>query len=355
MPKFQDPTNNLKYFDPRFILIRRGETIEWKNDDTKNHMILSHKFEQPTDLLRIGPIVPGETQSKQITYGVSKIDYLCSIHPEERGTIVILEKDEDDLTNTEKFRMLSNTFNIKPAPGMEHLDSPERRTREQALKGIEEPKSLLKYFDPLTFEMLLYPDKHQLQSKSLTIVFWDISRFSDMSLQFVDDPSTVISLLKKYFTEANKIIHGNNGILDKFIGDGVMAYFGHDDNTENQAAINAINAALELKEKFIVIKDEWVKESALESKNVGINVKCGIHAGYLLFGIIDTEYRNQITAIGNTVNFASRLEGAAKEDEILISEKTKEKVEGIFTFVEEERGLQTFGKVKVYIVTGRAK
>jgi len=134
-----------------------------------------------------------------------------------------------------------------------------------------------------------------------------------------------------------------------------MAYFGYDDNAENQAAINAINAALELKEKFIVIRDEWVKESALESKNVGINVKCGIHTGDLLIGIIDTEYRNQITAIGNTVNFASRLEGAAEEDEILISAETKEKVAGIFTFVEEERELQTFGKVKVYIVTGRAK
>jgi len=337
MPKIQDPANNLKYFDPRFILIRRGETIEWINDDAKNHLILSHEFGQPTDLLRIGPIAPGETQSRQINYGVSKIDYLCSIHPEERGTIEILEKDVDDLTITERYRMLSNTFNIKPPPGMEHLDSPGRRAGEEALTDIEEPKSLVKYFDPLTFEMLLNPDKHQLQSKSLSVVFWDISGFSDMSLQFVDDPSTVISLLKKYFNWANYIIHGNTGILDKFIGDGVMAYFGYDDNAENQAAINAINAALELKEKFIVIKDEWVKESALESKNVGINVKCGIHTGNLLIGIIDTEYRNQITAIGNTVNFASRLEGAAEEDEILISAETKEKVEGIFTFVEEER------------------
>jgi class 3 adenylate cyclase len=268
---------------------------------------------------------------------------------------VILEEDEDDLTMTERFRMLSNIFNLKPAPNMEHLDSPERRAREQALIGSDEPKSLVKDFDPLTFETLLNPDRYQLQSNCQTVVFWDISGFSDMSLQFVDDPTSVIILLKKYFNEANKIIHRHDGVLDKFIGDGIMTYFGYYDNAGNQATINSINAALELKEKFIVIRDDWVKESALESKNAGINVKCGIHTGNVLFGIIDTEYRNQITAIGNTVNFASRLEGAAKKDEILISAEIKEKVEGIFTIIEEERELQSWGKIKVYIVTGGAK
>lgn len=348
-----DPTNNLRYFDPRFITIQTGETIEWLNDDTNKHLILSHKFGQPTDLLRIGPITPGEAQSRTIDYGVPRIDYLCSLHPEERGTIVILEKELNELTNTQDLRMLSNVFNIKPPPIMEHLDSPERRAREPALSGIERPQSLVKYFDPLTLEMLLNPEKHQLQSKCLTIVFWDISGFSDMSLQFVDDPSTVVLLLKKYFNEANKIIHKNNGILDKFIGDGVMAYFGYYDSAVKQAAINATKAAIELKEKFIVMKGDWIKESNLQSKNVAINVKCGIHTGNVLFGIIETDYRNQITAVGSTVNFASRLEGAAEKDEILISPMTKEKIQDVLTFREEVRKIQSWGEVKVYLVTGK--
>jgi adenylate cyclase len=134
-----------------------------------------------------------------------------------------------------------------------------------------------------------------------------------------------------------------------------MAYFGFYDNAGNQAAINAINAAIELKEKFIVIKNEWIKDSNLNSKNVEINVKCGIHTGGLLFGIIDTEYRNQITVIGSTVNFASRLEGEAKKDNIIVSAETKEKVQNIFTFHEEEREIQSRGKVNVYLVTGRVK
>jgi plastocyanin len=75
MPKFHDPSNNLKYFEPRFIEIQREETIEWLNDDTKKHTILSHKFGQGTDILKIGPLNPKETKSKTIDYGISKIDY----------------------------------------------------------------------------------------------------------------------------------------------------------------------------------------------------------------------------------------------------------------------------------------
>lgn len=353
MPKRSNPSDNQKYFEPRFVTVQRGDIIDWINDDTKNHTLLSHKFGQATDLLRVGPITPGGIHSVAINYGVSKIDYFCSVHPEEIGTVVILDKKEDDLTNPERFRMLSNTFDIKPPSVISHLDSPERKAREEALEGLEQPKALVKYFDPLTFEMLLNPPKYQLQNKCLSIVFWDISGFSNMCNQFVTNPSAVLLLLKKYFTEANKIIHKGNGILDKFIGDGTMAYFGYYNNDEVQGATSSINAALALKEQFPVIRNEWMEELNLDGNDIVINVKCGIHTGDLLFGIIETDYRNQITAIGQTVNFASRLEGEAKGDEILISAETKEKVKDIYTFDERIVKIQSWGEVKVYVVTGR--
>lgn len=136
-----------------------------------------------------------------------------------------------------------------------------------------------------------------------------------------------------------------------------MGYFGYYANSDIQGAINAVNAALELNDKFSVIKNEWIKESNIESKNAVINVKCGIHAGDLLFGILETEYRNQITVIGSTVNFASRLEGEAEKDQILISGETKEKVKSLFTFDEKEKKVEikSWGKVKVYPVTGKLK
>jgi plastocyanin len=73
MPKFHDSANNLKYFEPRYIEIRRGETIEWLNDDTKKHMILSHKFGQKTDLLKIGPLIQKKLNLKLLIMGFQKL------------------------------------------------------------------------------------------------------------------------------------------------------------------------------------------------------------------------------------------------------------------------------------------
>jgi hypothetical protein len=133
-------------------------------------MIISHKFGQATDLLKIGPLNPKETKSKAIDYGISKIEYSCSIHPEERGTIIILDKNEGEMTNSERFRSLSNIFDIKPPNIMTHLDSSERIAREEIFKDIERLQSLVKYFDPLILEVLLDPKKYQHQSKSMTIL-----------------------------------------------------------------------------------------------------------------------------------------------------------------------------------------
>jgi hypothetical protein len=60
-------------------------------------------------------------------------------------------------------------------------------------------------------------------------------------------------------------------------------------------------------EKFVVIKNEWIKELNRNPKNLEINVKCGIHTGDLLFGIIDTEYRNQITVYAQLVTTTTKI------------------------------------------------
>jgi hypothetical protein len=124
-----------------------------------------------------------------------------------------LEKSSEEMTNSERFRLLSNTFDIKPSEIMHHLDSPERIAREEIMKDIERPEALVKYFDPLILEALLDPKKYHLQSKSMSIVFWDISGFSDLCNKFTNNPSIIVGLLKKYFNEANEVIHRYHGIL----------------------------------------------------------------------------------------------------------------------------------------------
>jgi class 3 adenylate cyclase len=91
----------------------------------------------------------------------------------------------------------------------------------------------------------------------LTIVFWDLSGFSALCEKIKEHSLLVVEFLKEYYTKATEIIHKYNGVLDKFIGDGVMAFFGFQsrgDDHVSKYAIDAINAAIELKDSFEKIK-----------------------------------------------------------------------------------------------------
>jgi len=118
-------------------------------------------------------------------------------------------------------------------------------------KGIDVDKdNLVKYFDSKIFNILKDPEQRTLKNKYLSVVFWDISGFANLCNKLVDEPFAITELLKLYFQEANDIIHRYDGIIDKFIGDGVMAYFGYSSNKKYEIASHAINAALDLREKF---------------------------------------------------------------------------------------------------------
>jgi class 3 adenylate cyclase len=153
------------------------------------------------------------------------------------------------------------------------------------------------------------------------------------------DETLIQLLLKEYYDLASSIIKKNKGILDKFIGDGIMAIFGYLDNKDNHGIDNAIIAALQLRKDFNNMKEEFIKTgSNFFSINIktDFNLKCGIHSGNVLFGFWKSKHRSQITAIGNEVNIASRLvniknylkddiKKSIKDDEIILSKQSKNK------------------------------
>lgn len=353
IPKFE-PEDQHKFFSPRFIKVLRGESIRWTNNDKVSHNLVSYRFDTETDLLKIGLIRPGHSVSKKIILETSTINYHCAIHPEEQGTIVILDKKEETMTNADRFRLLSDVFDIEPSPILRQLDSSARQSREQILSGSEtHVGSLLKYFDPIIFEVLLNPELYRVQSKRLSIVFWDISGFSDLCNNLIDEPDSILSLLKRYFDNANEIIHENDGILDKFIGDGILAYFGYHDNQKIGGAIDAVNAALKLRKAFRDIKSEWTKEfDLLDAK---VDLKCGINTGDVLFGLLETKFRNQITITGTNVNLASRLEGEAKNDEIIVSKGTMNKCKKKFVLESRIYDIKSYGLTEAFLVRGTKK
>jgi adenylate cyclase len=210
---------------------------------------------------------------------------------------------------------------------------------------------LAKYFDPYLLQLLQNPAILELKDSCLTTVFWDISNFSRLCNKLMKNPEAVTAFLKEYFNEAMDIIRSHRGILDKFIGDGILAYFGYIDDAPDCGAFNATMAAIELRERFKQIKSKWSQIWADDYKvNVSIDIKCGIHSGDILFGILSGT-RDQITGIGREVNFASRLEGIAKKNEIITSIETKKKLEHRFDFNQ----LLPNHPIKKYVLRKRIK
>ena len=126
-------------------------------------------------------------------------------------------------------------------------------------------------------------------------------------------------------------IFKHSGVLDKFIGDGVMALFGvlskSDGEGGRQDALQAVRAACEFRRSFDSILSRWLDEWKLYTpQKIDIGLACGIHTGEALVGNVGTDFRDQFTALGPHVNFASRIEARAKAGQILVSQSTEARI-----------------------------
>ena len=138
-----------------------------------------------------------------------------------------------------------------------------------------------------------------------------------------------------------EIIHRHNGTLDKFLGDGLMAIFGAPKGIPDQE-YQAILAALEMKESVENMQDEIARnsEGASQEKKRSLQLKLGIgiNSGSVIVGSIGSDQRTEYTAIGDEVNFASRIQTATRTvgEEILVSLSTMSAVKHDFSFQEFE-------------------
>ncbi len=169
------------------------------------------------------------------------------------------------------------------------------------------------------------------KKRDVVILFSDLRDFTPLSESL--PPEKLIVVLNGYFTEMVAAIRDNGGIVDKFIGDAVLAVFGlTDKDSGDQAAVLAVRAALEMRKRL----DSYNVRLAAD----GIHLKSGIgiHAGEVVAGYLGSAERMEFTVIGHNVNIAARIESQAKPPKasLLFSAEVAKRVRP--TFAVEEAG-----------------
>jgi adenylate cyclase len=201
----------------------------------------------------------------------------------------------------------------------------ERREREQAIREFS------RFVNPHVVKELIAHGglSREGESRQVTLLFSDIRGFTTLSESRT--PQEVVSLLNRYFGRQVEVIFRNGGALDKFIGDCIMAIWGAPLDDAKHAE-HAIECALEMADTL----DAFRKD--LDDPNADFDVGIGIHSGPAVVGLIGSAQRREYTAIGDTVNVASRVEGLTKGvARILVTEDTMRLCPDAFDFV--PRGL----------------
>lgn len=156
--------------------------------------------------------------------------------------------------------------------------------------------------------------------KKVTVLFADVRGFTSLSEQL--SPEETVALLNDYFEKMIEAVFRNNGHLNKFMGDGLMALFGalRDDEFQEE---HAIQAALDMRQVLTELQEKWSRDQAHRGL-VQLRIGIGINTGLAIVGNIGSKQRMEYTAIGDAVNLASRLEHATREHnvDILVSEYT---------------------------------
>jgi adenylate cyclase len=181
-----------------------------------------------------------------------------------------------------------------------------------------------KYIDPRIVEGLI--DRPMLaaegQRRVMTVLFCDVRGFTSTSEGMT--PQGLVKVMNRYFSTMSGPIRDHEGIIDKYIGDAIMAYWGPPFTDDAAQARLASLAALKMLELVPRLRTELPELLGIRSLPHSFDLRIGIATGEVLVGSIGSEFMMNYTVMGDTVNLASRLEGANKEygGRILVSEAT---------------------------------
>jgi class 3 adenylate cyclase len=231
--------------------------------------------------------------------------------------------EEIEVPNRDEFGRLAVNLNrtreqlAKMYRELEDLNENLEKQVEEQLGKIRQAEQLRRYLAPQVADAVLSgqaPMALTSTRRNLTILVADIRGLSSMSDRL--EPEELIDGVNQHFSLMTDVVFRHGGTLDKYVGDGVLSFFGDPIPFEDHAE-RAVAAALELRQQLRDLRSRWPLEP-----DEGLNVGIGISTGYVTVGNIGSDTRTEYTVIGNHVNLASHLAKIAGPDQIVVSERT---------------------------------
>lgn len=180
---------------------------------------------------------------------------------------------------------------------------------------------------------LLQKNPNQLQlggnTKELTILFSDLRDFTTLSENFKSNPQELTDLINKYLTPMTGCVIDNNGTVDKFIGDALMAFW-NAPVSSNDHRYQSVKCALEM---FDLLED---LNQELKDRNIELKMGIGVNTGDVVVGNMGSNQRFDYTCLGDAVNLAARLESQTKSYRVglLVGDETRQQLKDRFSFCE---------------------
>ena len=207
---------------------------------------------------------------------------------------------------------LDETLAVTSQDEIGHLTTAFNRMVEQLRHRARMRETFGKYVDPRIVEGLI--DQPMLaadgQRRVMTVLFCDVKGFSGASEGMT--PQGLVKVMNQYFSAMSAPIRDQGGVIDKYIGDAIMAYWGPPFTEDEDQARLASLAALDMLDGVVPLRAEFPELLGVRSLPISFDIRIGIATGEALVGSIGSELMMSYTVMGDTVNLASRLEGANK-------------------------------------------
>jgi len=229
-------------------------------------------------------------------------------------------------------------------------------SEEKQRKMVE--RSFAHYLDhKVIAELLEAPERLRLggERRQLTVLFCDIRNFTTLAEGI--SPEATVKMLNEFFNHMTGVIFATEGLVDKFVGDQIMAFWGAPLAHADHAA-RACEAALRMREEFLQLRSRWahdaphLREASTGKMQWNINCGLGINTGPMVVGNIGSDRRFSYTVIGDSVNIAARLEALNKTyaTQILVGPETRAAAQEGFHFREVDE-VQVKGRVQAIAVS----